>query len=162
MCFIVDKNYVRVHNKDIIVFKFIEHISYLPNDCDSSENLFITAYMFAKIPPDGKLIPSSNYFNELEVNDTVEYDVVGEGAIHSFYASSISDWTSRLIHGFIAKAIIPAGTKFITDGKAFISEKLIVDFNTQFVCRDYIGTDQQWMEDKQVFVNKCLKLNQNP
>jgi hypothetical protein len=161
MCLTIDNNRVYVYDEDIIVFKFIEHISYLNDSNKSGKDNFITGYMFTEIPSNGKLIPQTNYFDEHQVDDIIEHDIVGSGVIHSFSASNILEWTSRNTHGFIAKAIIPAGTKFIGNGEAFVSEQLIVDLNTQFVCRDYIGTDQQWMEDKQLFVNKCLKLNQN-
>ena len=157
MCLTIDNNRVCVRDEDIIVFKFIEHSSYFNYSNKSGKDNFITGYMFTEIPPNGKLIPQTNYFDEHQVDDIIEHDVVGRGVIHSFSASTILEWIARNTHGFLAKAIIPAGTKFIGDGEAFVSEQLIVDLNTRFVCRGSTSSKQQWMKDKQLFVNKCLK-----
>lgn len=168
MCFISKNSKIKVAARNIFVIKFFEDNRYaVTNSLPQSPVNLVTGYLFYPVPENGILIKGVCTENpcatDMDWDAPYAKRVVEANAIHSYkYKSNfITQGAFANISGNIAcVCVIPKGTKYCTNGKEYISEKLIVLYKHKFMLVEELDkhlTYQRVAEEMMSFANSVKK-----
>jgi hypothetical protein len=166
MCFISKNSKIKVAARDIFVIKFFEDNRYATtNSLPQSPVNLVTGYLFYAVPESGILIKEvcteNPHPTDMDWDAPYAKRVVGANAIHSCkYKSNFAVKQAFRYNSIACVCVIPKSTKYCTNGKEYISEKLLVLHKHKFMIKEELDkhlTYQRVAEEMMSFANSVKK-----